>query len=105
MHVRVTTEPSFRFPAEDRLLYGNINNNSRDLFYAIPLLPHQLPGTVDPRRWHCKQSQTQEVGHHLLCFLEPAAIIWFVCSQIALFLMAIASRSARISSMAVVTRM
>jgi hypothetical protein len=36
---------------------GDINN--RDLFYAIALLPHQLPGIVDPRRWHCKQSQTQ----------------------------------------------
>jgi hypothetical protein len=35
------------------------DNNNRDLFYAIALLPHQLPGIVDPRRWHCKQSQTQ----------------------------------------------
>jgi hypothetical protein len=35
------------------------NNNNRDLFYAIALLPHQLPGIVDPRRWHCKQSKTQ----------------------------------------------
>jgi hypothetical protein len=32
-------------------------NNNRDLFYVIALSPHQLPGKVDPRRWHCKQSR------------------------------------------------
>jgi hypothetical protein len=32
-------------------------NNNRDLFYIIALSPHQLPGKVDPRRWHCKQSR------------------------------------------------
>jgi diketogulonate reductase-like aldo/keto reductase len=33
-----------------------LDNNNRDLFYVIALFPHQLPGKVDPRRWHCKQS-------------------------------------------------
>ena len=30
--------------------------DKRDLFYVVALVPHQLPGKVDPRRWHCKQS-------------------------------------------------
>jgi hypothetical protein len=34
--------------------HHNNNNNNRDLFYVIALSPHQLPGKVDPRRWHCK---------------------------------------------------
>jgi hypothetical protein len=38
------------------LLLPTVNNNNRDLFYVIALLPHQLPGKVDPRRWHRKQS-------------------------------------------------
>ena len=31
-------------------------NDKRDLFCVIALVPHQLPGKVDPRRWHCKKS-------------------------------------------------
>jgi hypothetical protein len=31
---------------------------NRDLFYVIAFYPHQLPGKVDPRRWHCQQVVT-----------------------------------------------
>ena len=37
--------------------YDANNNNNRDLFYVIALVPHQLPGKVDPRRWHYQQSR------------------------------------------------
>jgi hypothetical protein len=44
-------------PSGDIGCNGLQANNNRDLFYVIALSPHQLPGKVDPRRWHCKQSR------------------------------------------------
>ena len=38
-------------------LASTCDNNNRDLFYVIALVPHQLPGKVDPRRWHYQQSR------------------------------------------------
>ena len=36
---------------------GAINNNNRDLFYVIALVPHQLPGKVDPHRWQYQRNR------------------------------------------------
>jgi IS30 family transposase len=33
-------------------------NNKRNLFYIIASVPRQLPGKIDPRRWHCQQIVT-----------------------------------------------
>ena len=32
-------------------------HNSGDLFYVIALVLHQLPGKVDPRRWHYQRNR------------------------------------------------
>jgi hypothetical protein len=47
-------------------------NDSRDLFCAITLFPHQHPAKVHPRQWRCKQSHNAAARVRRRKFLNSA---------------------------------
>ena len=54
---------------------GSDDNNNKDLFCVIALFPHQLPGKVDPRRWHCQRSRDNAAARmrRHACFHQASA--------------------------------
>ena len=54
---RLEPTPTGKLYMQAKKMQVTFDNNNRDLFYVIALVPHQLPGKVDPRPWHYQQSR------------------------------------------------
>ena len=53
----VSVSVTLLFFSNEPTAISSKNNNNRDLFYVIALIPHRLPGKVNPRQCHYQQNR------------------------------------------------